>query len=242
MSRSGVGSGSGRAVRWHVMPDKDALVSSVSTVIMHAAGRSIAAHGEFRLVLAGGNTPQAVYRRLVDANADWAHWQIYFGDERCLPVDDPERNSVMAMHHWLASVAIPPANIHAIPAERGADAAARHYATVVDAARPFDLVLLGMGEDGHTASLFPGQTHDEAELVHAVHDAPKPPADRVSLGESALSDAHIVLVLVTGLAKHPAVERWKRGEAIPVARIHGRNGVDVYLDQPASGGLPAGVS
>ena len=106
--------------------------------------------------------------------------------------------------------------------------------TLVAAALAFDLVLLGMGEDGHTASLFPGQAHAPGELVHAVLGAPKPPPQRVSLGLAALNEAHEVLVLIAGSSKHGAVERWRRGEDLPVTRIHGHNGVDVYLDNDAN--------
>lgn len=242
MSRFRSTTGPGETVRWHVQPDVDTLAATVCSRILHEAGQAIAARGVFRFVLAGGSTPQAVYRRLADAGADWSRWQIYFGDERCLPADDAERNSVMAFRSWLAGSAVPAGNIHVIPAEQGAASAARQYAAIVDAARPFDLVLLGMGEDGHTASLFPGQAHDASESVHAVHDAPKPPADRVSLGEHALNDARSVLVLVTGQTKHAALERWKQGEELPVARIHGQAGTDVYLDRSADNGLTAGVA
>jgi 6-phosphogluconolactonase len=107
---------------------------------------------------------------------------------------------------------------------------------VVSAAQPFDLVLLGMGEDGHTASLFPGQQHAAGDTVHAVHDAPKPPPERVSLGVAALNAAAEVLVLVSGAGKHDAVQRWKQGEDLPVTRIHGQAGVDVYIDSAAETG------
>jgi 6-phosphogluconolactonase len=218
------------------MPDTEALVSVVCARINSAARQAIAARGTFRIVLAGGTTPAAVYRALAETAADWPRWQIYFGDERCLPLDNPERNSVMAMRNWLDGVAIPSENIHVIPAEHGASEAAHAYDAVVKLARPFDLVLLGMGEDGHTASLFPDHQHDANELVHAIHNAPKPPSERVSLGERALNDAQVVLVLITGMAKHAAVERWKHGEDLPIARIHGRNGIDVYLDRESGNG------
>lgn len=142
----------------------------------------------------------------------------------------------MASECWLGRVALPAANVHVINAETGAAAAAQAYAAVIEQARPFDLVLLGMGEDGHTASLFPGQSHADGELVHAVHDAPKPPPERVSLGLAALNDAAGVLVLVSGAGKHAALQRWKRGEDLPVARLHGQAGVDVYIDNAAETG------
>ena len=227
-----------QATRWQVHPDTGALVNAAREYILATAEQAIRQHGVYRLVLAGGGTPQAVYRELAAAHADWSRWQIYFGDERCLPPDHAERNSHMAFDNWLASVAIPPEHIHVIPAERGAAAAAQAYTPVVEAARPFDLVLLGVGEDGHTASLFPGQRPPTRAPVIAVHDAPKPPAERVSLHETALNDARAVLVLVTGSGKHAAVRRWKQGEDLPIARIHGHSGVDVYLDHAAATGSP----
>jgi 6-phosphogluconolactonase len=96
-----------------------------------------------------------------------------------------------------------------------------------------------MGEDGHTASLFPGQAHAADTPVLAVHAAPKPPAERVSLGVAALNDTAEVLVMVSGTGKHAAVQRWKRGEDLPIARIHGQAGVDVYIDEEAEAGEAA---
>lgn len=228
----------GGQTRWHVMPDSVALTRAVTRHILATAARAIAGHGEFRVVLAGGSTPAAVYRQLADAATDWSRWQIYFGDERCLPADHPERNSVMARRSWLDRVPVPAGNVHAIPAENGAAAAARAYAPLVAAALPFDLVLLGMGEDGHTASLFPGHVHAPGELVHAVQGAPKPPPERVSLGVTALNSAAAVLVLVSGTGKHAAVQGWKHGERLPVTDVQGQDGVDVYLDAGAETGVP----
>lgn len=220
---------------WHVLNDAAQLEERVAQRILVLGEAAIAAHGQFRIVLAGGRTPEAVYRRLAGATADWECWQVYFGDERCLPADDAERNSVMAAHAWLDRVPIPPDNIHPMAAEQGAEAAAADYAAQLRDVLPFDLVLLGMGEDGHTASLFPGHAHAADELVHAVHGAPKPPPDRISLGLAALNAAETVMVLVTGSGKRAAVERWRRGEDLPVARVHGRHGADVYLDAAAAG-------
>lgn len=216
--------------RWHVFDSADAVASEAAERILQAANSAISTRGRFRLVLAGGRTPEAAYRLLATADTDWSRWECYFGDERCLPVDDAERNSVMADTTLLGRVPIPAANIHPIPAELGAEAAATAYEPVVSDALPFDLVLLGIGEDGHTASLFPGHQHPARQLVHAVHNAPKPPPDRVSLSARALSNAQQVLVMATGAGKRAALDAWRAGEQLPVAEIGGPAAVDVLTD------------
>ena len=220
---------------WCRLPDADTVCAQAVARILAAAAAAIAARGCFRLVLAGGTTPEKVYRQLAGSDADWSAWQLYFGDERCLPADDAERNSVMAASAWLEQVAIPADNVHPIPAELGAKAAAQAYTALVEAARPFDMVLLGIGEDGHTASLFPGHQHPRHAAVHAVHDAPKPPPERVSLSRESLSDAHEVMVLVTGAGKRDALHRWQGGDDLPVAQITARNSVTVLMDAEACG-------
>ena len=219
--------------RWHVFDDPDAVAAETVQRILQSATRAIAARKLFRIVLAGGHTPELAYRLLVGADTDWSCWEVYFGDERCLPVDDAERNSLMAARAWLDSVAIPAANVHPIPAELGAEATAGAYESVVKSALPFDLVLLGIGEDGHTGSLFPGQQHPAEQWVHAVHNAPKPPPDRVSLSVRALSAARAVLILATGTGKRAAIQAWQAGEPLPVAEIGGPAPVDVLLDRAA---------
>lgn len=219
--------------RWCCLPDADAVCTQATELILAAATAAIAEHGCFKLVLAGGRTPVQIYRQLAGSVANWSAWQIYFGDERCLPVDDAARNSVMAADAWLKHVPVPADNVHPIPAESGAKVAAEAYAALVSAARPFDLVLLGMGEDGHTASLFPGHQHPPHEVVHAVHNAPKPPAERVSLSRTSLSDAHEVLVLVTGAGKQQALQQWRSGEVLPIAGITACNGMTVLMDAAA---------
>ncbi|MEA3302061.1 MAG: 6-phosphogluconolactonase [Pseudomonadota bacterium] len=219
---------------WHLFDNAPGVAREAARRILIAADKAIAGQGNFSIVLAGGSTPESTYRLLVDADSDWSKWHIYFGDERCLPVDDAERNSVMAASAWLDHVTIPDENVHFIPAEQGAEAGASAYNLVVADAVPFDMVLLGMGEDGHTASLFPGQIHPDSELVHAVHDAPKPPPDRISLSRNALSDCSELLILLTGAGKQQAVTRWKQGEDLPIANIGAHHAIDILLDRDAS--------
>jgi 6-phosphogluconolactonase len=222
------------ATRWHVLEDAAAVAAEAARRILAAAEKVIAERGVFRIVLAGGNTPMQTYRMLAEAEADWTAWQIYFGDERCLPPEHAERNSKAAMEAWLDRVAIPAENVHPIPAELGAESAAGAYGPLVGAALPFDLVTLGLGEDGHTASLFPGQAHPAADLALPVHGAPKPPPDRVSLSAGALSNAREILILVTGAQKRSAVAAWKAGDPLPVTAIGGEGGVDVLVDRDAN--------
>ena len=221
-------------IYWLTLADADTVATHATELILQAAVDAIHERGVFHLVLAGGQTPEKVYQRLANAQAEWQHWQIYFGDERCLPVDHPERNSRMAASAWLDHGAVPDNNIHTVPAELGAEAAAANYATIIDTARPFDLVLLGMGEDGHTASLFPGQLHPDTESVHAVHHAPKPPPDRVSLSRASLSDSGNVLVLITGASKRTALQKWHAGATLPIAGITARHRITVLLDEAAA--------
>lgn len=222
-----------RGVEVRVLPDVAAVAAATAEIVLTAAADAIAARGAFRLVLTGGKTPLAAYRLLAQADADWVRWHIYHGDERCVPVSDAERNSRAADEAWLDRVPIPSAQVHPIPAELGAETAAAAYESLVAAALPFDLVLLGMGEDGHTASLFPEQEIRPGPLVMPVHDAPKPPPDRVSLTPSALCRTRRMVVMVTGAAKRPALARWQAGEGLPVARVAAGGNALVLLDQPA---------
>jgi len=220
----------GQTIHWHQFPDAAAVAENAASRILAAASKAIAQRGIFRLVLAGGRTPEATYRLLAKAEADWRQWEIFFGDERCLSAGHPDRNSTMAAKAWLDHVSIPREQIRFIPAELGPIEGARLYAPVVAESLPFDLVILGLGEDGHTASLFPGHRQPEHALVVAVSKAPKPPAQRVSLTAKALNNARQVLVLVTGLGKQGAVTKWKEGKNIPIARITALDALDVMLD------------
>jgi 6-phosphogluconolactonase len=225
----------GNGIRAQVLLDSATVAREAAARILAAAEQAIAERGEFKLVLAGGSTPQAAYRLLADADAQWQKWHIYFGDERCLPAADHERNSRMASEAWLDHVPIPRAQIHLIAAEQGPEQAARAYDALIAAVVPFDLVLLGMGEDGHTASLFPGQEHDSHAWALAVDHAPKPPPERVSLSAQALSATRSLLLLVTGAGKRQALQRWGNGEVLPVATLKPACPIELLLDRTAAG-------
>jgi 6-phosphogluconolactonase len=202
--------------------------------LLAAARRSIAARGAFRVVLAGGSTPEQAYRQLAKSDSDWSRWHVYLGDERCVPPKDAGRNSLMIERAWIARSKVRREQVHWIPAEKGAEQAAREYEALIEPVLPFDLVLLGMGEDGHTASLFPGHRHDPARLVVPVSGAPKPPSERVSLNIPALRQTREMMLLITGAGKSEAVHRWRRGEDLPVASLECEAGIDVLIDQAAT--------
>ena len=230
---TGQDDGSRTDIRWIGVADTAALRQVAYNRILDAAAHALEQRGRFLIVLAGGTTPANVYRMLRGANAEWSRWHVYFGDERCLPASDGERNSRMAAEAWLDQVSIPRHQIHVLPAELGPESGARAYSETLRNVGDFDLVLLGLGEDGHTASLFPGDDWGlaaDAPDVLAVFDAPKPPPQRVSLSARRLSRARAVLFLVAGETKREAVDQWRKGADIPARAIQPENGVDVLVD------------
>lgn len=223
-------------VRWHLYPADSDLIERTAVALLRVADESIFSRGEFLLVLAGGTTPARIYQRLADAPADWSRWKIYFGDERCLAADDPDRNSVMASAAWLDAAKMHGADVFPIPAEIGPEEGAAAYGDVLKGVGTFDLVLLGLGEDGHTASLFPGHDwgrRDEDPLVLPVRGAPKPPPERISLSAARLSHTRQMWVLVSGAGKADAVAGWRSGAELPITAVRPAGGLDVLITADA---------
>jgi 6-phosphogluconolactonase len=191
---------------------------------------STLAEGARTLVLAGGTTPGRCYELLSRLEVAWGRVTILFGDERCVPPFHPESNYRLAREKLLGRVA--PATVHRMPAELGPDEAAGLYSHVVASVAPLDIVLLGVGEDGHTASLFPGHPALQAKgWAVGIRDAPKPPPQRVTLTLSALNGARHVIILATGAGKADAVAKAKRGE-VPSGMIAGARWL---IDREAAG-------
>ncbi len=221
--------------QWHQFDTATQVADAVCEQIILSAKQAITEKDNFKIVLAGGSTPEKIYQRLAKAKTDWSKWMIYYGDERCLPADDKERNSIMASDALLSKVDIPPSNIYTMPTEFGAVEAAEKYRQIIDIVDQFDMVLLGMGEDGHTASLFPGHQHNQEETVHEVYNSPKPPSNRITLSAKILSNARQLIFIVTGESKCNPVKQWKQGIDLPVASISPSSGVDIYIDNAAIG-------
>jgi len=186
--------------------------------------------GARTLVLAGGTTPKRAYELLSAMEVEWGRVSVLFGDERCVRPDHPESNYRMAREALLDRVA--PATVYRMPAELGPEEGAELYEKVVARLTPLDVVVLGVGEDGHTASLFPGHPVLEAPgLVAGIHDSPKPPPERVTLTLHALQAARIVIILATGAGKAGAVAKARRGE-VPSGMIAGARWL---IDRAAAG-------
>ena len=209
------------------------IVLATAEDVAEAAAAEIAdalRDGARTLVLAGGTTPKRCYELLAELNVEWGRVAVLFGDERCVPPGDPESNYRMVKEALLDRAM--PGTVYRIPAELGPDEGADEYAEVVANAAPLDLVLLGVGEDGHVGSLFPGHAALQADgLTVGVHDSPKPPPERVTLTLEAFRDAGRVLILATGKGKADAVALARRGES-PSGMIAGARWL---IDRAAAG-------
>jgi len=195
-----------------VYPDAERLATAVASIVADAIGSS----PSLRLALAGGTTPLRAYTLLAGMHLAWGRTTVLFGDERCLPPEHPETNFNLA-NDALLRVARP-ATVHRIAGELGPDEAAALYGPIV-AQAPIDLVLLGIGQDGHTASLFPENPALRAtDWVVGVRNAAKPPPERVSLTFRALRGARRVLILASGADKKDAV-RMALGGKLPAGMI-----------------------
>jgi 6-phosphogluconolactonase len=216
-----------------------ALVQAAAAHIVPLAARAIASRGRFRVALAGGSTPRALYPQLV-TGIDWTRTDVFLGDERVVPPDDPQSNYRMVRETLLEPARVPAANVFRWRTEASdRDAAARAYEQALrarDAPPLLDLALLGLGPDGHTASLFPATAALAVEdrLAVAV-DVPALGTQRLTLTYPALLGAAEVLFLVTGRDKRTALaEVLRPGSTLPAARIVNRAGpVWIFCDREA---------
>lgn len=215
-----------------IFTDAEQLATASADFIAQQARDAIAQRGQFHLVLTGGSTPKLCYQRLARMSLPWDKFYIYFGDERCVALRHAERNDLMAEETLLQQVTVPEQQIYRIPAELGAVVAANRYIEMIGTAPTFDLTLLGMGEDGHIASLFPGNAAlDLKQPVVPVFDSPKPPPERVSLSLELINRSRNKLFIVAGAGKQPALTQIQHGELLPAAQV---SHASWYLDQAAS--------
>ena len=237
-----------------IFDDLDALSRAAASLFMETAARAISQRGRFLVALSGGSTPVGLYELLAQApyrqQMDWEQVHVFWGDERCVPVEDAENNYRQARDTLLSRVPIRAQNIHRIRSELEPAAAAEDYARVLkrfagaalDWPR-FDLVLLGMGEDGHTASLFPGSAVQLSTPTLGVtaHYQDRP-ANRVTLTPLVLNAARRIIFMVSGAGKAQTIANVLYGEyqpeRLPAQRIRPTAGELIWmLDSPAAAGL-----
>lgn len=196
-----------------VLPDKAALIQRSLDLVVEKMQAAVAERGRCTIALAGGSTPKPLYEKLATQNLPWDRVHVFWGDERYVPPDHPDSNQRMARQAWLDNVPIPPGNIHPIATEDADPAAAakRHEAELQEffQAAPgtfpqFDIILLGMGDDGHTASLFP---HTPALQVcdRLITVGTKDGQPRISFTVPLLNLARSIIFIVAGASKRPAL-------------------------------------
>ncbi len=233
----------------HRFADPAALAEGAAAWIADALAGAIAARGQAGLALAGGNTPRALHRQLAARGEaiDWGAITVWFGDERCVPPDDVASNYRMARDTLLDRLPMAPAAVERIAGERGPADAAADYQRRLELAPPLDLVVLGMGDDGHVASWFPATPEPAPGALAVASLGPNPPHDRVTLTPRALAAADAIVLLVSGAAKATRLaEVYGELEAgrptLPAARASARPAVHWFLDEAAAAALPDGTA
>jgi 6-phosphogluconolactonase len=202
-----------------IVVEPEALASRSAEWLAEALTQALAGGGRCSFALSGGKTTGPIYRTLAGMKLPWERVDFYFADERCVPPDHPDSNYLLAEESMLRPLGVKPGQVRRMEGEReDRDAAARDYEALLPHA--LDVVLLGMGEDGHTASLFPGASSLEEQKRRALAIVgPKPPPWRLTLTLPVLNAAKWVLFVVAGEGKRDAVRRVMAGEDLPAARV-----------------------
>ena len=228
--------------------DPAALAARACEEVLKAAREALEARGVFHLALSGGSTPKLLYRALADSAADCSRWHVHFGDERCVPPDHADSNFRMANEAWLGRGQVPAAQVHRIrgeldPREAALDCERELVASFGGAEPRLDLALLGLGTDGHTASLFPGSSAlaETTARVAATH-VEKLGVQRITLTLPMLNESRAVLFLVAGADKVNALRELVHGDGsaptLPAALVRPREGnVTWMVDGAAAAGL-----
>ncbi len=215
--------------QWHIHNDFTELSQAAADFIADKILQSIQQKNCCHIILPGGNTPALCLSLLELKPLPWEKIHWYLGDERCYPLGHTERNDVMLEKNLWSK--LPVSNSHPIPAELGPAVGASVYRKMINDIEQFDIAFLGMGEDGHTASLFPGNKalHDERSVV-AVYNSPKAPDERVSMGMNTLKNALCRIVLASGEGKADIISQIQSGDALPINSI---GDIEWFVDKAA---------
>jgi 6-phosphogluconolactonase len=216
--------------------DADGVATGAAEAIVARITELLVEQAEVNLVVTGGTVGILTLAKLREIACDWSRVHIWWGDERFVEKNSPDRNEVQARNAWLEHVVVPAENIHPFPASDeglSLDEAAQAFRSVVAGVR-FDILLLGIGPDGHIASLFPGHSAP-GEFVVAEHDSPKPPPQRLSLSYEAINTAREVWFTVAGADKQNAVSVafGDDPESLPVGRVRGTERTIWFVDATA---------
>jgi len=190
--------------------------------------------GCFRLALAGGNTPKQIYEILEQKQPDSSKWEIFFGDERDVPINHPDRNSTMV--EKAMSQLIEKSHYYPLLNAKDYDNLIKNILTLEygnEKKSLFDLVLLGIGEDGHTAGIFPDKTYTYLKNLQIIEDAPKPPPRRMSLNVKTLNNTQQTWVFATGESKKDALNQWFNNENLPITQIKPLKKLILFSDKTA---------
>jgi 6-phosphogluconolactonase len=227
--------------------DPEALAGAVVERFCEAVAEAAATKERPAVALCGGRSPEAAYRLLSERDLPWERVDLYLTDERCVPPTDPQANAAL-IRNVLCQGRAAAATLHEVAGELGPQQAASRYEALLRErlTGPIDVVLLGIGEDGHIASLFPGHPALRAEpdrLVVGVEDAPKPPPQRVSLTLETLRGAKLAILIATGTAKAAALAGALAppSELVPASLLD-RSKLEVFYDPDAGRLLPEGVA
>lgn len=221
----------------HVFEDTSTLAEAAATAIAKVLTDAVAAQGEASLVLTGGSTPAKIYEALATRPVPWAKVSIFFGDERAVPPGDDDSNYKMAHATLLANLPTQPRLVERMQGEvSDLEQEAVRYASVLPESPT--LLLLGVGEDGHIASLFPGRPEalETARRVVVVHDSPKPPPTRLSVTPAVVARAGTIFVLAAGTGKRDALFAAFSGTDSPLPVALARRGT-FFLDGAAASRL-----
>lgn len=235
-----------------VLPDPQRLAEAAAEYLIESAHRAISTQGGFSLGLAGGSTPKMLYQLLSEepyrGRVDWSAVEVFFGDERCVPPDHPDSNYRMAYESLLSRVGLGVDRIHQMKGEIDPEQAAREYDALLESrfgAEGLDLLLLGLGEDGHTASLFPGTPalHETTRrcVAQFVPNSTTGPSWRLTLTAPFINRCREVLMLVAGAKKASVVDRVLTGpndpDHLPVQRVAPESGRLIWMLDAAAAGM-----
>jgi len=202
---------------------RDMLFSQILDNIIEIAETSITSKGSFRIVLAGGDSPKPLYKLLLEKKIDFTNWIFYLGDERVLSKKNYLRNDYWITKNFISLINTPKDNIFFLKPELGSKYL-ENYKKMLKGIDKFDLVLLGMGIDGHTASIFPNRQYRD-DIVIATH-SPVYPFSRLSYSLNLLSNSQNIIKIVIGKSKAKAFYQWQNGYNLPIASVKCQNNIN----------------